>query len=94
MAFKPGGVFESIRKDKSFISRLISVVSDKAHLITGWVSFHLELGEGGHLRNMFSDSIPSLLPSATMPEDVLARTIRSMSLHHEQLHIIGAPTTV
>lgn len=86
-AFRHAGIFEEVWKATRFISKLISVVWDEAHLITGWASFRPDLGEGNRLRNLIPGTIPFVLPSATMPQDVLNETISAMNLRRDRLLI-------
>ncbi|KAI0741660.1 P-loop containing nucleoside triphosphate hydrolase protein [Daedaleopsis nitida] len=87
-ALKLGGVFERVLKDRGFLERLISVVWDEAHLMTAWSSFRPELGQATTLCNLIPNSVPFLLPSATMPQHVLDATITSAGLRKERLVVL------
>ncbi|KAH9914882.1 P-loop containing nucleoside triphosphate hydrolase protein [Epithele typhae] len=84
-ALKTGGNFERLWKSKSFLSNLISVVWDEAHLLKSWSSFRPDLGEASRIRNMIPLSIPFLLPTATMPTHILASVMDIARLRHDRL---------
>ncbi|KAJ3004373.1 hypothetical protein NUW54_g4844 [Trametes sanguinea] len=94
VALKPRGIFERVWRSPQFVSHLISVVWDEAHLIKTWSSFRKELGEAYLLWNVLTTSIPYLLPSATLPENVL-HDVLDMAVSASTTSISsGDPTTV
>ncbi|KAI0688583.1 P-loop containing nucleoside triphosphate hydrolase protein [Cerioporus squamosus] len=72
IAFKPRGVFERVWKSMAFMTRVISIVWDEAHLIKAWSSFRPELGQAADLRDMVCTPTLFLLASATMSERTLS----------------------
>ncbi|RPD65582.1 P-loop containing nucleoside triphosphate hydrolase protein [Lentinus tigrinus ALCF2SS1-7] len=85
IAFKPRGVFERIWKSAAFMSRVISIVWDKAHLIKGWSSFRPELGQASMLRELMCMPKHFLLASATMPEEVLSDVLKIAAMPRESI---------
>ncbi|KAJ3478405.1 hypothetical protein NLI96_g9780 [Meripilus lineatus] len=64
--------FERIWRNPSFTSIIISVVWDEAHCISAWGSFRAEYQDAGRLRYIIPRTIPYLVPSATLSENVRA----------------------
>jgi superfamily II DNA helicase RecQ len=53
-------------EETAFLKRLLYVVIDKAHLITGWLSFWNSYLQLDNLQSFIPKHIPYLLPSATL----------------------------
>ncbi|KAI0669881.1 P-loop containing nucleoside triphosphate hydrolase protein [Trametes maxima] len=85
-AFKPKGGFARLWRNKEFISRLMAVVWDEAHCIKNWASFRKDYGDAGRLRNILN-SVPYLMPSATLPELVLKNVIETLRVQKSRLVI-------
>ncbi|KAI6142460.1 P-loop containing nucleoside triphosphate hydrolase protein, partial [Pisolithus tinctorius] len=68
---KEGGGFESLWKNNSFASRIVSIVWDEAHCISRWGDFRPEYKLAGRLRYFIPSSIPYFVTSATLPTTVL-----------------------
>ncbi|KAI0332527.1 P-loop containing nucleoside triphosphate hydrolase protein [Cubamyces sp. BRFM 1775] len=88
IALKPCGIFERVWKNPAFVSRLISVVWDEAHLLRSWSSFRPDLADAGRLRNILSTKIPFLLPSATLPEHALGDVLDTVHVRRQQVLIV------
>ncbi|KAI9064977.1 P-loop containing nucleoside triphosphate hydrolase protein [Trametes sanguinea] len=72
VALKPRGVFERVWRSQQFVAHLISV----------------ELGEVYLLRNVLTSNIPYLLPSATLPENVLHDVLDMARVRKHDVHLI------
>ncbi|CDO76692.1 hypothetical protein BN946_scf184975.g1 [Trametes cinnabarina] len=88
VALKHNGIFERVWRSHEFMSHLISVVWDEAHLIKAWASFRKELGEAYRLRNVLTTKVPYLLPSATLPDDVLNNVLDLTRIRKQDVHIV------
>ncbi|KAI0674174.1 P-loop containing nucleoside triphosphate hydrolase protein [Trametes maxima] len=85
-AFKLKGGFAKLWRNKEFVSRLIAIVWDEAHCVKYWASFRKDYGDAGRLRNILS-SVPYLMPSATLPEQVLSSVVETLHVQKSRLVI-------
>ena len=80
-AFQARSIFEPVWKHSGFLSRIISVIWDEAHLLKAWAPFRPELGEASRLHNLLPRQIRFLpVPSTTLPDIVLNNVIVSAGL--------------
>ncbi|KAH9886764.1 P-loop containing nucleoside triphosphate hydrolase protein [Cubamyces lactineus] len=85
-AFRLKGGFARLWRNRTWTSRLISVIWDEAHCIKSWASFCKDYGQAGRLRNVLTD-VPYLIPSATLPEAMLDNVLAT-------LHVKRARTVI
>ncbi|CDO72245.1 hypothetical protein BN946_scf184970.g97 [Trametes cinnabarina] len=88
IALNPRGVFERVWRSMAFVSRIISIVWDEAHLLKAWSSFRPDLGDASRLRNVLSPNIPYLLPSATLPEAVLGDVLDIARVNRQHVLVL------
>lgn len=66
---QPQGIFEKLWEDKTFTSKIITIIYDEAHCISRWGSFCPEYKDVGQLRH-FLPMIPVYATTATFSPKV------------------------
>lgn len=82
------GSFEKMFKQTACMSRLISIVFDKAHHISQWGNFCCEFKKLAHLRYLLPHDVPIVIASATLPPAVLSDIIKIHHLCHDKFVIV------
>ncbi|KIK77124.1 hypothetical protein PAXRUDRAFT_17707 [Paxillus rubicundulus Ve08.2h10] len=85
---KLDGEFERMLKDPLFALRVVSVIIDKAHCLTEWGEFRPEYKELGRLQYIHPTTIPLMITSAMLANDVLLTTIRLLHMHPDKMTVI------
>jgi superfamily II DNA helicase RecQ len=77
---KPGGGFKNLWNNKTFTSKVISIVWDKAQSVSKWGTFHPEYKIASSLRHLLPKDIPFYITSVTLPPDVLKDVMSTLSM--------------
>ncbi|KAI0682720.1 P-loop containing nucleoside triphosphate hydrolase protein [Cytidiella melzeri] len=59
LALANRGPFEKLWRDRTFVSKIISIVWDEAHCISTWGAFRKEYAEAGRLRSLLVEEVPA-----------------------------------
>ncbi|KAI0699968.1 P-loop containing nucleoside triphosphate hydrolase protein [Cytidiella melzeri] len=84
LALANRGPFEKLWRDRTFVSKIISIVWDEAHCISTWGAFRKEYAEAGRLRSLLVEEVPYIVVSATLPEQMLKDVMSTLKMEPEQ----------
>ena len=85
---KPDGEFEKLLMNPLFASRIISIVIDGAHCLTGWGEFHPEYERLGRLRYVLPGAIPFLVTSPAFTKSDLNDVIHLFHMHMDRTLVV------
>lgn len=89
LALNPRGEFERlVWKSQLFIALLCTVIWDEGHCVSSWAGFR-EYKSAGRLRSIIPNTIPYLVPSATLPEPVREDVTSALRLRSGRTHLIS-----
>ncbi|KAI0756195.1 P-loop containing nucleoside triphosphate hydrolase protein, partial [Daedaleopsis nitida] len=86
LAFKPGGPFQKLWRNRSWTSKIISVIWDEAHCVKTWASFRNAYASSNQLRNIVF--IPYFIPSATLPDPLLESVMVTLQVQKAKTEVI------
>ncbi|KAJ8518979.1 hypothetical protein ONZ45_g4049 [Pleurotus djamor] len=85
--------FRRLLSAPKFAEKILSIVIDEAHCISQWgKEFRPEYSKLGTLRAFVPATVPFLVTSATLPNQVLSEVMRVMHIQHEDAYHVNLGT--